>query len=106
MANKHDDTMLFRDPSRSIEERLDDLLSKLTLEEKMTQIIHTSKAVPRLDIPEYDWWNECLHGVARAGKATVFPQSIGLAATFDTDLMHRIGTAIADEARAKYNAAQ
>jgi len=61
-------------------------------------------AIPRLDIKKYSWWNECLHGIARNGKATVFPQAIGMAATFDVDLMKRIGQAIAEEGRAKYNA--
>ncbi|UCH15914.1 MAG: glycoside hydrolase family 3 C-terminal domain-containing protein [Bacteroidales bacterium] len=67
-------------------------------------MLFDSPAIPRLDIPEYNWWNECLHGVARSGVATIFPQSIGLGATFDSDLVFRIGTAISDEARAMYNA--
>jgi beta-glucosidase len=74
----------------------------MTLEEKTTQFFNHAEAIPRLGVAEYDWWNECLHGVARAGKATVFPQAIGLAATFDEDLMFRIATAISDEARAKH----
>ncbi|MBV9269288.1 MAG: glycoside hydrolase family 3 protein, partial [Acidobacteriaceae bacterium] len=64
---------------------------------------NTAPAIPRLGIPAYDWWNEALHGVARAGLATVFPQAIGLAATWDTDLEHRIAATISTEARAKYN---
>jgi beta-glucosidase len=76
----------------------------MTLEEKASQMLHESAAIERLGIPEYNWWNECLHGVARAGFATVFPQAIGLAATFDPDLMLRVATAISDEARAKYHA--
>ncbi len=96
----------WRNPELSVDERIDDLLSRLTLEEKVSQMTNYSAAIPRLDIAEYDWWNECLHGVARGGKATVFPQAIGLAATFDEELIHKIATAISDEGRAKYNAAQ
>src|SRR5215472_9325945 len=76
----------------------------MTLEEKVTQIGHTADAVPRLGIPEYNWWNEGLHGVARAGTATVFPQAIGLAATFDTPLIHQVADTISTEFRAKYYA--
>ena len=79
-----------------------DLVARLTLEEKVGQLMNATPAIPRLGIPAYDWWNEALHGVARAGRATVFPQAIGLAATFDPALMERVGGAIADEARAKY----
>ena len=74
----------------------------MTLEEKISQMVNDAVAIPRLGIPEYNWWNECLHGLARAVKATVFPQSIGLGATFDTDLVYRIADAISDEARAFY----
>lgn len=88
-----------------IEKRVDKLIGKMTVEEKTSQLLHISEAIPRLDVPEYDWWNECLHGVARAGRATVFPQAIGLAATFDVELLERIGDAISDEARAKHHAA-
>ncbi|MDR1127547.1 MAG: glycoside hydrolase family 3 C-terminal domain-containing protein [Treponema sp.] len=87
------------------EEKIKDLISKMTLEEKVSQLSYTSAAIPRLGIPEYNWWNECLHGVARAGLATVFPQAIALAATFDEDLVGRAASAISDEARAKYNEA-
>lgn len=73
---------VFRDPKRPIEERITDLLGKLTLEEKISQMVYNSSAIPRLNIPEYNWWNECLHGVGRAGVATVFPQAIGMAASF------------------------
>jgi beta-glucosidase len=97
--------LLFRDPDRPLEERIDDLLSRLTTEEKCALMLADSPAVDRLGIPAYHWWNECLHGVARAGRATVYPQAIGMAATFDPDLMERIGEAIAEEGRAKYNAA-
>ena len=96
---------LYKDPSKPIEERVADLVSRMTLEEKASQMLHSAKAVERLGIPEYDWWNECLHGVARAGFATVFPQAIGMAASFDTDLFFRVASAISDEARAKYHAA-
>ena len=96
---------IYKDPSKSIEERVADLISRMTLEEKASQMLHEAKAVERLGIPEYNWWNECLHGVARAGRATVFPQAIGMAASFDTDLLFRIATAVSDEARAKYHAA-
>ena len=93
----------FQNPNLSISKRVDDLVSKMTLEEKAGQLMFDAPAVERLGVPAYNWWNECLHGVARNGKATVFPQAIGMAATFDTDLMHRIGEAISDEARAKFN---
>lgn len=94
----------FQDPKLSIEERTEDLINQLTLEEKVGQLMDRAPAIERLGIRNYNWWNECLHGVARNGKATVFPQAIGLGATFDDDLMLRIGEAIALEARAKYNA--
>ncbi len=93
----------FLDPGLPIEQRVDDLVSRMTLEEKVSQMVNNAKAIPRLQIPEYNWWNECLHGVARAGIATVFPQAIGLAATWDTDLMLRVADAISTEARAKYH---
>lgn len=95
---------IFEDPTKPIAERVDDLISKMTLEEKAGQMMYDAPAIPRLDVPKYNWWNECLHGVARNGRATVFPQAIALGATFDPDLMNRIGLAIADEARAKFNA--
>jgi beta-glucosidase len=91
--------------AQSPEKRAADLVSKMTLEEKVLQMQNNAPAIPRLGIPAYEWWNEALHGVARAGQATVFPQAIGIAATFDTDLMHRIGDTISTEARAKYNEA-
>ncbi len=93
----------FQNPDLPVQERVEDLVSRMTLEEKASQMQDWSHAVPRLGIPEYGWWNECLHGVARAGIATVFPQAIGLAATFDTDLMLQVATAISDEARAKHH---
>jgi beta-glucosidase len=83
--------------------RADDLISKMSRTEKLSQLIHESPAIPRLGIKKYNWWNECLHGVARAGVATVFPQAIGMASTFDKKLMKEIGNIISDEARAKYH---
>ncbi len=93
------------DPSRPINVRVDDLISRMTLEEKVSQLANQSRAIPRLQVPEYDWWSEALHGVARAGTATVFPEPIGLAATFDPSLIHEMATAIGREARAKHNQA-
>jgi len=87
------------------EARINELISQMTLEEKVSQLSYTSAAVQRLGIPEYNWWNECLHGVARAGIATVFPQAIALAATFDEGFIEEVADAISDEARAKYNEA-
>lgn len=84
-------------------ERAKELVSKMTIEEKMAQMRYDAPAIPRLNVPAYNWWNECLHGVARQGCATVFPQAIGMAASFNTDLMYDVATAISDEARAKYN---
>jgi beta-glucosidase len=85
--------------------RARELVARMTLEEKIAQLIHNAPAIGRLGLPEYNWWNECLHGVARAGKATVFPQAIGMAATFDVPLVRRAAAAISDEARAKHHAA-
>lgn len=96
---------IYLDPNQSLEKRVADLISRMTLEEKVSQMMYNADAIPRLDIPQYNWWNECLHGVARAGRATIFPQAIGMAATFDEALFFRIATAISDEARAKYEAA-
>jgi beta-glucosidase len=93
----------FLDPDRPVDERVDDIVSRLTLEEKAAQMLHESAAVPRLGIPEYNWWNEGLHGVARAGIATVFPQAIGLAAMWNERRLHEVAVAISDEARAKHH---
>src|SRR5665648_13999 len=93
----------FQNTSLSTQERVESLLSEMTLQEKMDQMLYTSPAIERLDIPEYNWWNECLHGVARAGYATVFPQSISIAASWDTELINQVATAISDEARAKHH---
>ncbi|MEO8360295.1 MAG: glycoside hydrolase family 3 C-terminal domain-containing protein [Vicinamibacteria bacterium] len=87
----------------SFEARAKDLVSRMTSDEKISQLMNNAPAIPRLDVPAYEWWNEGLHGVARAGVATVFPQAIGLAATFDLPLMHEVATAISDEARAKHH---
>lgn len=93
----------FQNPKLSTSERVNDLIGRLTLDEKVGQLMFKAPAIEKLGIEKYNWWNECLHGVARSGRATVFPQAIGMAATFDTDLMNRIGVAISDEARAKFN---
>ena len=92
----------FRNPALPIDQRVMDLVSRMTLEEKVSQMVHVAAAIPRLGIPEYNWWSEGLHGAAREGYATVFPQAIGLAATFDTDLLHKEADVIATEFRAKY----
>lgn len=84
-------------------ERVDILLEQMSLEEKVSQLTNDSKEIPRLKIPQYNWWNECLHGVARAGYATVFPQSITVAASFNSALLKKIGTVISDEGRAKHH---
>jgi beta-glucosidase len=93
----------YKNPSLPIEKRVDDLVSRMTLAEKVSQMMNAAPAINRLDIPEYEWWNEALHGVARAGYATVFPQAIGLAATWDTNLMAQVADVISTEARAKNN---
>lgn len=87
----------------NFEERAKALVKEMTLAEKIAQMKYDAPAIERLGIPAYNWWNECLHGVARAGTATVFPQAIGMAASFHTELMFKVAAAISDEARAKYN---
>lgn len=99
------DRPAYLNPALSPEQRAADLVSRMTLQEKVLQMQNSAPAIPRLQVPAYNWWNEALHGVARAGQATVFPQAIGLAATWDTDLMFRIADTISTEARAKYNEA-
>ncbi|MCK4568904.1 MAG: glycoside hydrolase family 3 C-terminal domain-containing protein [Bacteroidales bacterium] len=98
-------TYPYQDPSVAVELRVEDLILKLSLEEKASLMLYNSPAIERLGIPEYNWWSECLHGVGRAGEATVFPQAIGLAATFDPELINQVAEAISDEARAKHHAA-
>ncbi|KAA6301909.1 MAG: 4-beta-xylosidase [Candidatus Ordinivivax streblomastigis] len=94
----------FQNPGLSLEKRVDDLVSRLTLEEKVSQMQNHSLAIERLGIPEYNWWNECLHGVGRSGhNVTVFPQAIAMAATFDEDALLKMGIITSTEARAIYN---
>ncbi len=93
----------YLNPNLTVEKRVNDLVSRMTLKEKVSQMVYNAKAIPRLNIPAYNWWNECLHGVARAGIATVFPQAIGLAATWNTDLMLKIANVISTEGRAKHH---
>ncbi len=94
---------MYREEARK---RAEGLVSKMTVSEMASQLKFNAEAIERLGIPEYNWWNEGLHGVARSGVATVFPQAIGLAATFDTELLHDVGECISTEGRAKYNAAR
>lgn len=96
---------LYQNTTQPPEVRAADLVARLTLDEKISQMQHAAPAVDRLGIPEYNWWNECLHGVGRAGTATVFPQAIALAATWNTDLLAEVVTAIGDEGRAKHHEA-
>jgi beta-glucosidase len=96
-------TPAYKNPALPIDKRVDDLISRMTLEEKVSQMMNAAKPIERLGIPQYEWWNEGLHGVARAGYATVFPQAIGLAATWDTDLMFTVADVISTEARAKHH---
>src|SRR5678815_5023963 len=105
-APKPDPRAPYLDPKLPLERRVDDLISRMTLEEKVSQMMNAAPAIPRLGIPQYDWWNEALHGVAFSGVATVFPQAIGLGATFDPPLVNRVANVISDEARAKYHEAQ
>jgi beta-glucosidase len=95
----------YQDVSLPVEKRVDDLISRMTLEETISQMSNDSAAIPRLDIPAYNWWNEGLHGVARSGYATLFPPAIGIAATWDTELVGREADVISTKARAKYNEA-
>jgi beta-glucosidase len=96
---------LYLDPSKSLEERINDLVPRLTLDEKISQLLNDAVGIERLGIPKYNWWSEALHGVSFSGIATVFPQAIGLAASFDLDLMYRVANAISDEGRAKHHEA-
>ncbi|WP_405209046.1 glycoside hydrolase family 3 C-terminal domain-containing protein [Aquimarina sp. LLG6339-5] len=100
---KKEKTYKFKDPKLSINERVTDLISHMTLSEKVSQMRYDAPAIERLGVPAYNWWNECLHGVARAGEATVFPQAIGMGATWNAPLLFDVGTVISDEARAKHH---
>ncbi|MBI5009881.1 MAG: fibronectin type III-like domain-contianing protein [Bacteroidia bacterium] len=102
-AQQNGNNYPFQNPSLPIEERVNDLISRMTLQEKADQLLYTAPAIPRLGVPEYNWWNEALHGVARAGYATVFPQSITIANSWDEGLMYNVANAISDEARAKFH---
>ena len=93
-------------PQQSMEQQVDQLLDSMNVDEKIGQMMNSTPGIERLGIKPYDWWNEGLHGVGRSGRATVFPQPIGLGATFDIELLNSIGDAISDEARAKYQVAQ
>jgi beta-glucosidase len=94
---------IYLDPDADPAARARDLVSRLTADEKIAQLMNAAPAIPRLEVPAYEWWNECLHGVARAGLATVFPQAIGLAATFDAPLIGEMAEVIGNEARAKHH---
>lgn len=98
--------LTYLDTSADLDTRVKDLIGRLTLQEKVDQMLMNTPGIPRLDIPPYDYWNEALHGVGRSGKATIFPQAIGLAATFDSELVYRVSSAVSDEARALHNAAK
>ncbi len=99
-------TLPYLDPTKPIPQRVADLVGRMTLEEKASQMMNHASAIPRLNVPEYDWWNEALHGVLAPNQpATVFPEPIGLAASFNTDLIHRMAEAIGDEGRVNYNMA-
>ena len=98
-------TQAYLDPALPVAQRVSDLLGRMTLQEKLSQLNNDARAIPRLQVPAYNYWNEALHGVARDGIATVYPQAIGIAATFDTPLVSQMGADIAAEARAKYDLA-
>ncbi len=100
------ETIKYLDETLSFRERAEDLVSRMTLAECAAQLLHGAKGVPRLGVKDYNWWNEALHGVARSGMATVFPQAIGMAASFNEELMHRVAEVISTEGRAKYNVYQ
>ncbi|MFU0800578.1 MAG: hypothetical protein ACFWUE_07980 [Xylanivirga thermophila] len=103
MDKSMEDVPLYKDTTKDFEERVEDLVKHLSLEEKVSQLVYNASAISSLGIPEYNWWNECIHGVARAGVATVFPQAIGMAASFNQDLAYKVAVAIPDEGRAKYH---
>ncbi|MHA2391541.1 MAG: glycoside hydrolase family 3 C-terminal domain-containing protein [Promethearchaeota archaeon] len=101
--NSKEENPIYLDLTKTFEERAEDLISKMTLEEKISQMFNDATGILRLSIQRYNWWNECLHGVLTKEPATVFPQAIGLAATWNTDLIYEVATAISDEARAKHH---
>ena len=100
------DPVIYTDPDKPMDARIDDLIHRMSLREKVSQLMNAAAAIPRLKVPDYDYWSECLHGVAFAGHATVFPQVIGLGATWDEAKIHQVGEVISIEARAKYYQAQ
>ena len=102
-CSSNSDVLPYLDTSLNLDDRVDDLVARMTLEEKISQMRNEAPAIERLGVPAYNWWSEGLHGVARAGLATVFPQAIGLGATWDEDLMLNVATTISDEARAKHH---
>ena len=85
---------LYLDPSQPVDARVDDIVKRMTLEQKAQQLVNQARAIPDLQVPAYDWWSEALHGVANAGTATVFPEPVGLAATFDDSLIHEMAIVI------------
>ncbi|MBQ4190193.1 MAG: glycoside hydrolase family 3 protein, partial [Bacteroidales bacterium] len=87
----------------AMQRKAGEVISQMTLDEKISMMMNSTPGVPRLGIKPYDWWSEALHGVARSGKATVFPEPIGLGATFDPELIKKIGNVVADEGRAKFD---
>lgn len=104
-SKRSDSSPAYKNPDLPIEKRVDDLVSRMTIEEEASQMGYASPPIPRLGIPYYNWWSEGLHGFGRAGRATVFPQAIGAAATWDVDLIRKTGEVISTEGRAKYEEA-
>src|SRR5260221_14208223 len=98
--------VIYTDADKPMDARIDDLIRRMSLGEKAGQLVNAAAAIPRLNVPDYNYWSECLHGVARNGYATVFPQAIGMAASWDLDKIHQVGEVIAVEGRAKYYQAQ
>jgi beta-glucosidase len=96
-------TPTYQNQDLSFTKRVNDLVRRMTLEEKVSQMKDVAPAIPRLGVPEYNWWNEALHGIARSGLGTVFPQAIGFAATWDDSLVYRMASVISDETRAKHH---
>lgn len=104
LSYSQSNSLPYQNLNLSFTERAKDLVSRMTLEEKVSQLLHDAKAIERLGVPAYNWMNECLHGVANADTfATVFPQSIGMAASFDPELMYKVASAISSEARAMHH---